>query len=255
MVDPARPAPAEILVVVPTYNEAATISEVARRLFSETGERADLLVVDDSSADGTVQAVRALGSPRVHVIERPSRMGLGSAYIEGFRWALARHYNAIVEMDGDLSHDPAVVLQLVDELQYADLAIGSRYVEGGDVVNWAPFRRYLSRAGNLYARVVLGGPINDWTSGYRAYRRAWLASIDLNGVFSEGYAFQIEMTRRVLRAGGAIIEIPIVFTERAQGASKMTAGIVAEAFLSVAAWGAKDLLARGRRAGTHQGIS
>jgi dolichol-phosphate mannosyltransferase len=234
------------LVVVPTYNEAHAIQEVARRLFSAVGERVDLLVVDDASPDGTARAVRAIGSPRVHLIERPFKMGLASAYLTAFAWALEHDYDAVVEMDGDLSHDPGVVQHLIDALADADLVIGSRWVEGGDVTNWGRLRVALSRAGNMYTRAVLGAPVNDWTSGYRAYRSSWLASADLGDISSQGYAFQIEMTRRVIGSGGSIVEIPIVFVERAEGASKISPGIVAEAALSVAAWGVSDLLA-GRR--------
>lgn len=234
------------LVVVPTYNEAGNIAEAVRRLFDATGDSIDLLVVDDGSPDGTADIVEALtGTPgEIHVMRRSAKEGLGRAYVEGFRWGLQRGYRAMVEMDADLSHDPAVVPLLIAALDDADLVIGSRYVPGGSVENWGLFRRALSRFGNLYARLLLGYPVKDSTAGFRAFRSTWLAAEDLGSVSSHGYAFQIEMTRRVHARGGRIVEIPITFVERVSGTSKMSRRIVAEALLEVTMWGIKDRWAR-----------
>ena len=238
-------ARAPALVVVPTYNERDSIGEVATRLFVAAGEEVELLVVDDASPDGTAEVVRALaGTHAVHLLERPRKLGLGTAYMAAFRWGLPRGYRAIVEMDGDQSHDPADVVRLVDALEQADLAIGSRYVAGGHIPRWGPLRRGLSRAGNVYARRLLGFDVRDSTSGLRAYRSEMLASIALDSVASEGYAFQIEMTRRVHRAGGRIVELPITFHERAGDRSKLTGAVVLEALVKVTLWGVLDRLPR-----------
>lgn len=232
------------LVIVPTYNERENIAEVARRLFTAAREGCDLLVVDDGSPDGTAAFVKSLAaeSPyEIHVIERSHKQGLGTAYVTGFRWGLERGYWALVEMDADLSHDPADVPRLLERLQGgADLAIGSRYVEGGGTENWGPLRRALSAGGNLYARLWLGFPVRDSTAGFRAYRAETLAREDLSTVRSEGYGFQIEMTRRVWKAGGTIAEVPIKFVERVQGNSKMSRRIVVEALAQVTRWGVAD---------------
>ncbi|MGH2747971.1 MAG: polyprenol monophosphomannose synthase [Actinomycetota bacterium] len=244
MGDPADRA----VVVVPTYNERPSIGELSDRLFAAT-DRVDLLVVDDSSPDGTATAVRELqrDDERIHLIERPKKLGLGTAYLAGFAWALERGYGAVVEMDADLSHDPADVARLLEALDDADLVVGSRYVPGGRIPNWGLLRRALSRAGNLYARVLLGLATRDATSGFRAYRATVLWGPTLEGVASEGYAFQIEMVRRIERAGGRVTEIPITFVERHEGRSKMSRRIVLEALVRVTRWGLQDRLARLRR--------
>lgn len=237
------------LVVVPTYNEAGSIEEAVGRLFRAADDSVDVLVVDDGSPDGTAEIVEKLALDRpgsIHLLRRASKSGLGSAYVEGFRWGLERGYPAMVEMDADLSHDPALVPALLDALSSSDLAIGSRYVPGGKVVNWGAFRRALSRFGNLYARALLGYDVRDSTAGFRAYRSSWLAGEDLSTVASHGYAFQIEMTRRVHASGGRISEIPITFVERVSGKSKMSRRIVAEALVEVTVWGLKDRLRRHR---------
>jgi len=234
-----------VLVIVPTFNERASIEDVARLVLAADAA-IDLLVVDDSSPDRTAETVRGLASSygsRVHLIQRPSKQGLGTAYVDGFRWALRRGFGAIVAMDGDLSHDPRAVPRLVESLRHADLVIGSRYVAGGEVRNWGLLRRALSLAGNLYARTALGFGIKDSTSGFRAYRSAWLEG-DFPEPTSQGYAFQIEMTRRFHRAGGRILEIPIAFTERSAGGSKLSRRIVFEAIWSVAWWGFRDRFGR-----------
>jgi dolichol-phosphate mannosyltransferase len=238
---------ARTLVIVPTYNESQTISEVARRLFEVCGDDAELLVIDDASEDGTPHIVRELSraGDAVHLMERPEKLGLGTAYVAGFEWGIERGYWAMVEMDADLSHDPADVPKLVRALNDADLVVGSRYVPGGSIENWGRLRRWLSAAGNVYARAWLGYGVKDSTSGFRAYRTEWLDDQDLDDVKSEGYAFQIEMTRRVHRSGGRIVEVPITFTERLHGKSKLSRRIVLEALVGVARWGAYDRL-RGR---------
>ena len=238
------------LVIVPTYNEKESIGEVARRLFDAAGDTVDLLVVDDGSPDGTAERVKHLaqGPHAIHLIERSHKQGLGTAYVTGFRWALERGYWAMVEMDADLSHDPADVPRLLHRIETgADLAIGSRYVDGGGTENWGPLRRMLSAAGNLYARAWLGYPVKDSTAGFRAYRAEALAAQDLSTVRTEGYGFQIEMTRRVWKAGGTIAEVPITFTERVAGKSKMSRRIVVEALAQVTRWGIGDRFSRGPR--------
>lgn len=234
----------QALVIVPTFNERENIAEVARRLFDAAGDRVDLLVIDDGSPDGTADLVRQLaeGPHEVHLLERAGKQGLGTAYVLGFNWALERDYRAVVEMDADLSHDPADVPRLLDALTEADLVIGSRYVAGGGVRNWSKFREALSRGGNFYARAWLGFGVRDATSGFRAYRREMLRRLDLSDVHSEGYAFQIELTRRVFREGGEIAEVPIIFIEREQGESKMSRRIVVEAITAVTRWGISDRL-------------
>lgn len=231
-------------VIVPTYNERSTIGEVVTRLFAANPDRVDLLVVDDSSPDGTADEVARLAREdgRISLLTRARKDGLGKAYIAGFRWALERDYAAVVEMDADLSHDPATVPVLLEALSGADLAVGSRYVPGGRIENWGIARRALSRLGNVYARMMLGVGVRDSTSGFRAFRSSSLRGIDLDSVASHGYAFQIEMVRRVNRDRGRIVEVPITFVERAAGASKMNGRIVAEALWEVTMWGLRDRL-------------
>lgn len=228
------------LVIVPTYDERENIEEVIRRLFEAT-DSADLLVIDDSSPDGTAGLVKKLGHERddIYLIERSEKLGLGSAYLAGFEWALERHYEAVVEMDADLSHDPAEVPRLLAALTQADLAIGSRYVAGGKIEDWKAPRRLLSYNANLYVRLMLGLPVRDSTAGFRAYRASMLAGLDLGDVRAQGYGFQIEMTRRVRDGGGSITELPITFAERVAGKSKMTFKIVLEAFTLVTTLGIK----------------
>ena len=236
----------DALVITPTYNERESITELVRRLFDATGDRVDLLVIDDGSPDGTAEIVKELAAndERIHLEERSGKLGLGTAYVKGFRWAIERGYSAAVEMDADLSHNPADVPRLLDALSEADLVIGSRYVPGGGVSNWGKARRLLSSAGNVYARMWLGYKVKDSTAGFRAYRTSALARQDLGSIHSEGYGFQIEMTRRFHRAGHRIREVPITFTERALGHSKMSRRIVIEALGSVTRWGIKDRFGR-----------
>ena len=234
------------LVVVPTYNERANIDEVVHRLFESAGNSVHLLVVDDGSPDGTAEHVKHLAATRddIFLFERARKLGLGTAYIQGFTWGLDRGYWALVEMDADLSHDPADVPRLLDALTDADLAIGSRYVDGGGIQNWGWVRRSLSRGANLYVRLWLDLDVHDSTAGFRAYRATSLGALELDAVASEGYGFQIEMTRRVALGGGRITEVPIKFSERAVGQSKMSWKIVFEALWNVLLWGFRDRRAR-----------
>jgi len=228
------------LLVLPTYNEAGTIAEVVERGLASTPQ-VDVLIVDDNSPDGTgaIADGIAAGEPRVRVMHRPGKGGLGPAYLAAFAEGLSAGYDAMIEMDSDLSHDPADVARLIAAAEQADLVIGSRYVPGGATANWSKSRRALSRAGTAYARLLLGLPLTDATSGYRCYRRAVLEEIPLNEIRSEGYAFQIEMAWRAWVLGFAIAEIPITFVERREGASKMSRRIVVEALQKVAGWSTK----------------
>ena len=230
------------LVVVPTYNEAVCLPRVVSRLMAaaaETDDEIHVLVVDDNSPDGTGDIADALAAEneRVDVLHRPRKGGLGPAYRAGFAWGLARNYDALCEMDADLSHDPADVPRLLSALRGADLVIGSRYVPGGGVVDWPPHRMALSKGGNRYVQTMTGMPVHDATAGFRAFRRAVLETIDLASVKSDGYSFQLEMALRTWRSGFRIVEIPITFVERTEGASKISRAIVAEALWRVVQWG------------------
>jgi dolichol-phosphate mannosyltransferase len=236
------------LVVIPTFNEAGNIGAVLAKLRA-VNSSVDVLVVDDSSPDGTgrLVAAEAQGDEDLSLLSRPERAGLGTAYVEGFGLALEKGYAAVVEMDADLSHDPADVPRLLERLEAADLVIGSRYVSGGRIQNWGTLRRFLSKAGNLYARVLMGWTVRDATSGFRAYSSRILQDVDLDGIRSEGYAFQIEMVRRVLLSGGRVVEVPITFSERTGGRSKMSRRIVIEALWRVPGWAIRDRLVSRRR--------
>ena len=227
------------LVIVPTYEESATIGTVLERLFAAADDRTEVLVVDDGSADGTDDIVKAhpLAGSRVHLMERGAKLGLGSAYRDGFAWGMARDFDALVEMDADLSHDPADVPRLLAGLEGAHLVIGSRYVPGGSTHGWGIGRKILSRFGNLYVRVVTGLPVADATAGYRAYRTSTLRAIGIDSITSEGYSFQVEGAIRTWRAGYRIAEVPVAFSEREEGQSKMHGGTVREALRRVIAWG------------------
>ena len=236
------------LVVLPTYNEADNIAEVLRRLRTCV-PTLDTLVVDDASPDGTADIAQAVGAElgRVDVLRRPGKLGLGSAYRDGFTEGLRRGYQVLVEMDGDLSHDPAALPDLLGAIDHgADLAVGSRYVAGGSITNWSARRRALSRWGNRYAGWALALPLADATSGFRAYRADIVARVDLPSIRADGYGFQIEMAHRVARAGGDIVELPIAFVDRRRGASKMSFRIVVEAFVLVTWWGVTEPRSRRR---------
>jgi dolichol-phosphate mannosyltransferase len=205
-------------------------------------------VVDDSSPDGTGEVVVALGEeePRIRLLRRPAKLGLASAYLEGFSRALEEGYDVIVEMDADLSHRPEDLPSLLEGSARHDLTIGSRYVAGGGVTNWSRLRLGLSRAGNAYARAMLRLPVSDATSGYRAFRRRVVESLVNEGISSEGYAFQIELAYRAWRKGFSLGEVPITFREREHGKSKLSRSIIVEALLRVGAWGVRDRLGLGR---------
>ena len=235
------------LVVVPTYNEADNLADLHARARAALPD-VDLLVVDDGSPDGTGTLADGLaaGDERMHVLHRDAKAGLGSAYRTGFAWGLARRFDAFVEMDADLSHDPADLPRLIGALAGADLVIGSRYIPGGGVVDWPRRRLALSRNGNRYVRLATGLPLADATSGYRAFRRTVVDALDLTASSSEGYCFQIETALRAWREGFRVVEIPISFVERRHGASKISRRIVVEAVTRTARWG----LAGPRRAAT-----
>lgn len=218
------------LVVIPTYNERENLPSLLDRLFAAVPQ-AHALVVDDGSPDGTgaLADARAEADPRVHVLHRTTKDGLGRAYLAGFSWGLDRGYDRLVQMDADLSHDPADVPRLLSAAESADFALGSRYVSGGGTVNWGLMRRVLSRGGSLYARTILGLPYHDLTGGFKCWNRRVLLAIDLPTIQSNGYSFQIEMTYRALRRGFRAVEVPIVFTDRIDGVSKMSKRIVVEA--------------------------
>jgi dolichol-phosphate mannosyltransferase len=229
---------AGVLVVMPTYNERENLASVAARLRAAVPE-ADLLVVDDASPDGTGEIADGLaaGDGQVHVLHRAGKGGLGTAYLDGFRWALERGYQVLVEMDADGSHAPEELPRLLVALRGADVVLGSRWVSGGEVRNWSRSRELLSRAGNTYARFALRLPLRDATGGYRAYRRVVLDELPLHDVASTGYCFQIDLAWRAWQAGFRVVEVPITFAERVAGASKMSRAIVAEAMWRVSLWG------------------
>jgi dolichol-phosphate mannosyltransferase len=235
-----------VVVIIPTYNERDNLDPIVGRVRSAVPD-ADVLVVDDNSPDGTGDNADklALTDDHVHVLHRLEKAGLGAAYLAGFDWALDRGYGAMVEMDADGSHDPAELPALLAALEGADLVVGSRWVPGGTVRNWPKSRELLSRGGNAYARMMLGLSVHDATGGYRAYRADTLRAIDLPGVTSQGYCFQIDLTLRAVRAGKKVVEVPITFTERTVGKSKMSRTIVIEALWKVTEWGIAGRLRRG----------
>jgi dolichol-phosphate mannosyltransferase len=226
-----------ICVCLPTYNEAENLEPMVDRLAEILGEDGVVLVIDDNSPDGTGELADRLATERpwVQVLHRPRKEGLGPAYLDGFRRALELGADLIFELDCDFSHDPADVPRLAAAAAEADLVIGSRYVPGGGTKNWGLVRRLISRGGSLYAQVLLGVPIRDLTGGFKCYRREVLEAIDLDAIHSKGYAFQIETTYRALRAGFRVVEVPIVFTDREVGGSKMSKAIVLEAVWKVPA--------------------
>ena len=237
------------LIVLPTFNEADNIVEVLRKLRAFVPE-ASVLVVDDSSPDGTADLVEEVAEQigDVSVMRRPAKSGLGSAYRDGFRRGLAVGCDVMVEMDSDLSHDPAALPSLLTAVaDGAALALGSRYIPGGSIPDWSWHRRALSRWGNRYAAAVLGIDVKDATSGYRAYRAEALTNIDFHTVQADGYGFQVEMAYRVLASGGRIVEVPISFTDRVRGESKMSSRIVIEALVLVTWWAIRDRVLRIRR--------
>ncbi|WP_208322325.1 MULTISPECIES: polyprenol monophosphomannose synthase [unclassified Mumia] len=230
------------LVIVPTYNEADNVVPLVGRVRKATPD-VDVLVVDDGSPDGTGELADKIAAddPQVQVLHRTAKNGLGAAYLAGFAWGLERGYEILVEMDADGSHQPEELYRLLDVVEAgADLVLGSRWVPGGDVVNWPVRREVLSRGGNLYTRLALGLPLRDATGGYRAFRADALREILDGGVASQGYCFQVDLARRAVRGGFDVREVPITFVERVAGESKMDGAIVREALWRITAWGARD---------------
>lgn len=234
------------LVIIPTYNEKENITRMIDAVLNQDPS-IDMLIVDDGSPDGTGEIVDAIAAanPRVHAIHRAAKLGLGTAYVAGFKWALARDYQFIFEMDADFSHNPDKIPVFLKAIETADLVIGSRYQNGQvNVVNWPIGRLFLSYSANIYARRVTGLPIFDSTAGFKCFRRRVLEAIDLDDIKSNGYAFQIEMHFRAWKKGFRILEIPIVFVDRTEGSSKMSKKIVREAVWMV--WRLRWWSLRGR---------
>lgn len=239
-------APTDALVIIPTYNEADNIGQVLDLVLTQPTP-ISVLVVDDNSTDGTAEVVQATideAPDRINLIERRGKLGLGSAYLRGFRYALDRDFTYICEMDADLSHDPDDLPRLIEAVRSgeADLAIGSRYVEGVRVINWPLTRLILSYGAGVYTRAITRLPVRDVTAGFKCFHRRVLETIDLDRVNSNGYAFQVEMHYRTWRAGFTLKEVPIIFTERTEGQSKMSGAIVREAALKVWELRLRDLL-------------
>ena len=222
------------LIIIPTYNEIDNLTPLLKEIFSYAPET-DILIVDDNSPDGTGDLAEEIHqeNAQVHVLHRANKLGLGTAYIEGFKYAIEHAYDAAFEMDADFSHDPRYLPDFLKAIENADLVIGSRYVPGGDTPNWTILRRFISGGGNIFARLMLGIPVHDCTAGYRCYRRNVLESIELDSIQSQGYAFQIELAYRVMQHGFKIVETPIVFMDRRVGKSKMSRKIVIEGFTYV----------------------
>jgi dolichol-phosphate mannosyltransferase len=230
------------LVIIPTYNERENLEAIVKRV-RVSSPASHVLIVDDGSPDGTGDLAEGLAasSHQIHVLHRTEKAGLGAAYIAGFEWGLAQdspRFEVLVEMDADGSHAPEHLPSILEAARRADVVIGSRWVSGGEVVNWPRSREALSRGGNLYTRLALGIGVRDATAGYRAYRREVLEAIDLRAVESQGYCFQVDMTWRCAQAGYRIVEVPITFVERERGESKMSGSIVREALIRVTQWGA-----------------
>jgi dolichol-phosphate mannosyltransferase len=222
------------LIVMPTYNERENLPRMVARLLA-LPVKVDLLVVDDNSPDGTGKLADELAAkhPEVHVLHRAEKNGLGRAYLAGFKWALERGYEFVFEMDGDFSHNPDDVPAFLEAAQQADLVLGSRYMNGIRIINWPLSRLMLSKGAAFYVRVITGMPITDPTGGYKCFRRAALQALNLDAVHSNGYSFQIELTHKLWRQGYRVAEVPIIFTERVEGHSKMSGHIVSEALFMV----------------------
>ncbi|MCU1621547.1 MAG: polyprenol monophosphomannose synthase [Frankiales bacterium] len=236
-----------VLVIVPTYNESENLELIASRLHAAV-PTAHLLVVDDNSPDGTGKLADELAAVHewAHVLHRSGKQGLGAAYMAGFGWAREHGYDVVVEMDADGSHAPEQLPRLLAALENADLVLGSRWVEGGEVVNWPKSRELLSRGGNLWTRLALGLPLKDATGGYRAYRRPLLDTVLARDVASQGYCFQVDLAWQIWRAGHRVVEVPISFVERERGESKMSRAIVVEALWRVTLWGVTSRRSRRR---------
>jgi dolichol-phosphate mannosyltransferase len=234
------------LVVLPTYNEAENIETVIKKL-RDSVKGVSILVVDDNSTDGTSEKVKKLaeGLGDIYMISRPGKMGLGSAYLTGFKWGLERDFDYFFEMDSDLSHDPASINDFLEAFSKGyDVVIGSRYVPGGAIPSWSLMRLFLSKGGNIFASIMLGIKVKDATSGFRGYNREFLEKLDFGKITAEGYGFQIEMVYQAKKLGAKIIEVPISFVDRVKGKSKMSGKIVAEAFYLVTKWAIGDRIMR-----------
>jgi dolichol-phosphate mannosyltransferase len=218
------------LVIIPTYNEADNVSKIIPEVLAQH-EGFNVLIVDDNSPDGTATLVKEMqkANSRIHIIERPSKQGLGTAYVAGFKYALSHGFDFVFEMDADFSHDPKMLVILLAKAEDCDLVIGSRYISGVNVVNWPLRRLILSYSANLYTRIITGLPVKDATAGFKCYRRAVLESFDLDSIKSNGYSFQIETNYLAWKHGFRVCEVPIVFTDRREGISKMSKHIVYEA--------------------------
>ena len=247
MTESARLPLRRVAVLVPTYNERETLPVTVAGIRSEA-PHVDVVVLDDSSPDGTGEVADALAAEdeQVHVLHRPVKEGLGAAYLEGFHWALERGYDALVEMDADGSHRPQDLPRLLAAAAHADAVIGSRWVRGGSVVNWPRHRKALSVGGNGYVKVLLGMPVNDATAGFRVYRADALRTMGLDDVASQGYCFQTDLTWRAVRAGLTVVEVPITFVEREVGSSKMSRDIVTESLRRITGWGVSHRMAQAR---------
>jgi dolichol-phosphate mannosyltransferase len=223
------------LVIIPTYNERENVAMIIPAVLKITADETEVLIVDDNSPDGTADIVRQLQiiNPRVHLLLRQKKEGLGRAYIAGFRWGLERDYGVLTEMDADFSHRPEDLIKILAAAQVADFAVGSRYVTDGRTVNWGILRKLISKGGSLYSRLILGFPLRDWTGGFNAWNRGVLEKMGLERVQSNGYSFQIELKYRALSLGFKGVEVPIVFEDRRVGQSKMSLKIVLEAFYRV----------------------
>ena len=224
----------KVLIIIPTYNEKENIKRIIDKVFSVSKE-VDILVVDDNSPDGTSEIVESIieKDKRVHILKRDGKLGLGTAYIAGFKYALKHNFDIIFEMDADFSHDPAEIPNFLEAIKENDLILGSRYVSGVNVINWPLRRLILSYGANVYTRVITGMPVKDATGGFKAFRRTVLEAINLDRVRSNGYSFQIEMTFKAFKKGFKIKEIPIIFVDRLRGNSKMSTNIIREAIFMV----------------------
>ena len=225
------------LVIIPTYNEIENISEIVPQVFA-LNPKTHILVVDDNSPDGTAQKVQEMQtkySEQLHLLSRAGKQGLGKAYLAGFQWALDHHYDLVIEMDADFSHRPEDLVKVIAAAQnpQVDFVIGSRYVPGGETVNWSLLRKLISRGGSLYSRLILGFPIRDWTGGFNAWKSSVLLTMGLDRIQSNGYSFQIELKYKASKNGFKVQEVPIVFADRRVGQSKMNLSIVLEAFYRV----------------------
>jgi len=248
MPDEQKSSPDKVLVIIPTYNEIQNLPLILDRV-QKSAPDVDILIIDDNSPDGTGKLAdeRAATNPQIQVMHRAQKSGLGAAYIAGFKWGLERDYDILVEMDADGSHAPENLPRLLKSTSVGDLVIGSRYVAGGHVVNWPLHRMVLSKAANLYARLALGVGLHDITAGYRAYKAEVVRTLPLDSVESQGYCFQVDLAWRTVQEGFIVIEVPITFTERSIGASKMSSSIIKEALIKITGWGLKHRMNQVRK--------